>query len=84
MLVKRIVLAVLVSCALLACGGGASAPAPVGKQDPLPDPQQPEPVSENPLPNKEEPRIGVEEPAVNSNDPVPPGGGEGGASADDD
>lgn len=76
-------LAVFVSSALLACGGGASAPAPVGKQDPLPDPQQPAADSQNPLPDSQTPRIGVEEPPRNENEPGSPIG-EGGASAAND
>lgn len=84
MFVKRISLAVLLCSVLLGCGGGRAAPAPVGKQDPLPDPQQPPAVSQNPRPDSQNPGIGVEEPPLNTDDPLPPGGGEGGALADDD
>jgi len=82
MSLKRSSLAVLLCAALAGCSGGASAPAPVGKQDPLPDPQQPQANSQNPSPDPQTPRIGVEEPAPVANDPASPGG-EAGASAAD-
>lgn len=82
MLLKRCFLAAFVCCALAGCGGGASAPTPVGKQDPLPDPQQPPADPQNPRPDPQTPRIGVEEPPPVANDPAAPGG-EAGASAAD-
>jgi hypothetical protein len=83
MFVKRCLLAVILCGALAGCGGGPSGPAPVGKQDPLPDPQQPHADSQNPSPDPQAPRIGVEEPPPVANDPALPGG-EAGASATDD
>jgi hypothetical protein len=82
MFVMRWLLVFLVCSALAACGGGASAPAPVGKQDPLPDPQQPRADPQNPPPDEQTPRIGVEEPPPVMNDPASPSG-EAGASAAD-
>jgi len=82
MLVKRWLLAVFVCSALAGCGGGPASPAPVGKQDPLPDPQQPPADSQNPPADPQTPRIGVEEPPPVMNDPASPGG-EAGASAAD-
>ena len=82
MFVKRSLLAIFVCSALAGCGGGASAPAPVGKQDPLPDPQQPKADSQNPSPHPQTPRIGVEEPAPVDDGPGSPGGEAGAAAAD--
>jgi len=83
MIVERSLLIVWACSAVLACGGGASAPAPVGKQDPVPDTQQPKANPQDPVPDPQTPRIGVEEPAPS--DPGPPqSGAEGGASASDD
>ena len=84
MSVKRSLLVVFVCGALLGCGsGGTSAPAPVGTQDPAPDPQQPKTDPQNPSPDSETPLIGAQEPPLNADAPAPPSG-EGGASADDD
>ena len=82
MWLKRSLVAAFVCSALAGCGGGPPSPVPVGKQDPLPDPQQPKADSQNPSPDPQTPRVGVEEPPPVSDDPASPAG-EAGASAAD-
>jgi len=84
MFLKYSLLAVFGCGLLVGCGeGGRPAPEPVVSQDPQPDPQQPQWAAENPLPAPQAPEIGAQEPLPNAQDPLPPSGGEGGASSDD-
>jgi hypothetical protein len=86
--VNRASLAIFGCCLLLGCSGGGSAPPlPVGTQEPVPDPQQPQSDSQNPTPDPQAPDVGSQEPSPNAQDPVPNGssplGGEAGASPGD-
>lgn len=83
MSLKRSLLAIFLCSSMLGCGAGeAPAPAPVGRQDPLPDPQQPASAGQTPAPDPQTPAIGGEEPLQFAQEPVPPHG-EAGASAND-
>lgn len=77
MLLERSLLAVLVCCALLGCGGGRPQPLPEPTQDPKPNPQNPVIGGQEPAPNPQDPVL----PADLGGEPNP--GGEGGASPDD-